>query len=586
MTRVPLDAAAAVTGKDELIDMNGKRLLALVLASAMLCCSVPAVSAADADKTAYVDVPGDSWAVTYIETARDLGLMQGISDDQFGYGGTVTNAQFAQMICNIMGWELLNPSEPTYSDVLPESWYYQAVETAYANGVYDKMSAFSPESAITRREMARAFVSALGLGAAADLEEHMPSQFADVYSGQGSINVAKMIGLLQGKSETTFAPDATAKREEAAALLVRFYETYYAETDFVHGFYAISSYSQRELAAKMDAVTYMWSTMTLEDGAVKLDTTSKEYRVPDGYDSITGYLGSGVKQHLGVFMNAYGGVDDLLADPASRTAAVQAVLTELNRTYDAIGRSPYSGVTIDFEGLRGQADRENLNSFLTDLSAQLKNQGKTLYVAVHPALVGGYQYDGYNYGQLREDVYFDGYDYKTIGALSDKVILMAHDFAPQTLEGWEGTEWYLNAALTPIAGIYYALRAITDPDTGVEDHSKLVLALSFDARGWYIDRDGKLESAQSVSVSISRVAEVLSLPDTEIGYSDAYRNPYLIYQTDEGERIFLWYENEKSIQEKLSLAKCFGVTGVSVWRLGNIPNEPAYDVTGAFLPKT
>ena len=78
--------------------MNGKRLLALVLAAAILCCAVPAASASEAGKTAYTDVPGDSWAVTYIETARDLGLMQGVSADQFGYGDIVTNAQFAQMI--------------------------------------------------------------------------------------------------------------------------------------------------------------------------------------------------------------------------------------------------------------------------------------------------------------------------------------------------------------------------------------------------------------------------------------------------------------------------------------------------------
>ena len=56
-----------------------------------------------------------------------------------------------------------------------------------------------------------------------------------------------------------------------------------------------------------------------------------------------------------------------------------------------------------------------------------------------------------------------------------------------------------------------------------------------------------------------------------MGYSEVYRNPYLTYTTETGEEIFLWYEDARSVSDKLALAKLFGIRGVSLWRLGQVP---------------
>lgn len=541
-----------------------KRLVNILLTCCLLLAMVPAVYATNE----YIDVPQDSWAADYIDAARQNGLMQGQGSGTFGYGKTVTNAEFAAMLCKIMGWKPAMPLKPTYTDVQPGDWYYQSVETAYANGAFYQTSAFRPQASITRAEMAMAFVCALGLDAAASLEELQPSAFSDVTVRKGYINVAKTIGLLEGKSPTEFKPNDFVKREEAAALLVRFYEKYNAKTDFVHGYYAISSYSQRDLALTMDAVTYQWGVMTDSGDLDTAGTVDKQLRIPDGYESILNYLDGKPKQHLGVYMDTTRGLEAMLLDPAKRTAAVASILAELNRTYEMVGKSPYSGVSIDFEGMKGEAVKQAFNTFLTELSTQLKAAGKTLYVCVPPALFDG--------------IYYDGYDFKTIGRLADKVILMAHDYDAASLKGYEGTKWHEKMALTPIGQIYYALKQATNVQTGVEDPSKLALALSFAYVGWYIDENGKLVSATPVNLSPSRTAEVLQMPQTQKFFSQTYRNPYLIYQTDEEERIFLWYENEQSVAEKLALARCFGISGVSLWRLGTIPNITGYDVTGSY----
>ena len=83
----------------------------------------------------------------------------------------------------------------------------------------------------------------------------------------------------------------------------------------------------------------------------------------------------------------------------------------------------------------------------------------------------------------------------------------------------------------------------------------------------------------------SSVIQWLRDPDTERGWSEDYRNPYLYCTTEDSRRLRVWYEDARSAMEKVQLAQLFGVTGVSLWRIGNIPNYADegldYDVWGA-----
>lgn len=519
-------------------------------------------------ETTYTDVPEDSWAVHSILDADKYGLMQGQSEECFGYGKTITKAEFATILCNMLKWQVINPEQPSFSDVSKDKWYYSYIETALINNAMEKTSSFLPDTPITREEIAVMFVKALGLSDAAKISESSALQFTDITTNRGYIGVAYDIGMINGISENSFAPQNTAKREEAAAILTRVYNNYYGNTDFLHSFYAISSYSQKELSEQMDAVTFGWSAMANDSEGVWLNTSSEggnEFKIPSGYEDIVSYVeNKGIKVHLGVYMDTSDGVKDLLLSADKRKIAVDAIMAELNKDYEEIRKNPYSGVTIDFEGLKGEDVKQGFNAFLIDLSEQLKSQGKTLYVTVQPALNNG--------------VYFDGFDYKTIGELADKVILMAHDYNPTSLEGYEGTEWYKNTAITPIGNVYYSLKAITDSVTGVEDKNKIVLAVSFATVGWELDDLGKLVSAKPLFANTEAVYNWMNAEGTEKGFSIVYRNPYLKYKNSEGKNVFLWYENEKSIFEKAALARMFGINEISIWRLGLIPNYSEYSV--------
>jgi spore germination protein YaaH len=446
------------------------------------------------------------------------------------------------------------------------------VETALAHNVIDSTGTFNPNAPITREEMAVMLVRGLGYGALAQSVASFGNPFADVTGNAGYITIASDIGMTKGTSQSTFAPAQTAKREEAAAMLVRVYEKYISKTDWLHGFYALSSYSQKELTKEMNAVSTGWSRMSYSaDQGAFLNTTSSnsnEYNIPQGYEDIVSYLkGNQTKTNLSVYMDtstkvttAAGNTDlcsAILLDSAQRTKAVNAIVNELSVNYSAIGYNPYSGVTIDFEGMKGAALKEGFNAFLTELSSALKPLGKTLYVTVQPATPDG--------------AYYDAYDYRTIGKLADKVILMAHDYNSTTMpDNLLGSEYYKNTPVTPFASVYYALKAVTDKNTGVEDTTKLALAISFDSVGWEL-ANGKLASTTSYSPVPSTIYTRLK-GGAVMGYSETYRDPYITYTTEEGKNIFLWYEDERSVSDKLELARLFGVKGVSVWRLGTIPN--------------
>lgn len=547
-------------------------LLALALAAAL---AAPMASAAG-----YTDIPAGSSLAGEVQKAVDYGLMNGYSATTFGYANPMTRVQFVTVLQRMMGWgsdtdahvamwtipfKPMEISEDTLSDT-----YLYAIEQAVGHDVVDSDVPFRPNDSITRGEMAEMLVRALGLKYAAECLNsstsdaysvlHGGTPFTDLPSGaEGYITVAYTIGMANGTSAATFSPNATATRAQAAAMLVRVYEKLRRETDFVHGFYAISSYSQLGLAEKMDAVSAGWSRMTWDGETALLATTSvngNEYYIPSGYDEVTERLeSSGVPLNLGVFMDASGGAADLLASEDGQRQAIDQIVNELTVSYKTIGKNPYSGVTIDFEGLRS-ASRDDFTRFVERLSAELKeltDRQLSLYVCVSPVLSGGW---------------YDGYDYAAIAKNTDKIILMAYDYDAQDMSRFVGTEYYRTAATAPIDQVYLGLKNLVD---AAGDASKVVLGFSAKNTAWQIDENGKLLSGTPVYPSADTVSKRLAQADTEFGWSNTYQQSYAIYTTEDGSRYFLWYQNGQSVQTALNAAKLLGVTGVSIWRLGNIP---------------
>ena len=524
--------------------MKLKTLINTIIVASVLTVST-VVSAAD-----YADVPDEHWATAVINEAAEAGIMYGRDDGTFGLGDTVKRSEFAAMLVRLMKWDKSVSAISLFSDVQSDKWYFADINTLADHNVFNEKE-FRPNDNITRREMAVMLVKALGYSELAQSETS--SVFNDVSTDEGYISVAYTLGIINGKLDTMFDPEGPALREEGAAMMMRMYNKYYSSLNEIHGFYAISSWGQKEMAAQMDSVSFGWSRLQYtDDNVVLLNQTSdggNDWCVPDGSQNAIDYMReNGVSINLAVTMTDTEDCNVILLNSENRSEAIRQILSASDN---------FDGITIDFEGMKGTELKEGLNEFVKELKTMLGN--KMLYIAVHPVL-------------KHSNEYFDAYDYKTLGDYADRIILMAHDYAAYTLPDNLINTNFIATPVTPFDEVFTALKAITNPITGVSDKSKIQLAISTASTTAWNTTDKRITDNTAIHPSIDTVQKRLAQNDTEITYSQAYKNPYAFYNTESNQQILLWYEDSRSVKDKINLAKMFGIKSVSIWRIGTVAN--------------
>ncbi len=559
--------------------MSNKRkvFLCLFLSFALLAASFPTLSLAAAPAASFADVPQSHWAYKAIHDLRALKITDGVGNNNFGTGRTITRSEFVTFLVKLMKWAPENPVSGSYTDnAVKSEWYYSAVETAVKHGVLTKDSdLFRPADPITREEMAVMLVRTLGYDSLARQLTYLGQPFSDIQDNTGYITIARDLGIITGFTGNLFKPGDRALREQAAAMTMRMYEKLNLPLKELHAFYAIKSSPQKDFMNSLDSVSFGWSRLEYDSstGGIRLNTTGENnnvFAVPDGFSGVVDTakannlstqlmvfaedtpMGSG-QGNPGVSLLQY-----VLTVAETRAQVISAISEQADSLSDGSATRAVDGVVIDFEGMKGEVLKNSFNSFLSELSRELKAKNKKLYVMVHPARRPGLEY-------------YNGYDFKTIGSIADKVILMAHDYDAKKLTAGEMQNGYPDTPPTPFDEVYYALRAITDKDTGVSDVSKVMLQLSFGASQWKL-KDGKVINEYALAPEYASIKARLS-SNVDIKYSDVSRNPYAVFKNDtDATDNILWYEDSRSVQDKINLAKMFGIQGISLWRLGIIPD--------------
>jgi hypothetical protein len=108
------------------------------------------------------------------------------------------------------------------SDVDMSGWYASYYTYVTENGLIDAVApcVFSPNTPMTRSMLATALYRMAGSPSTT-----VTSKFTDVASDADyaeAVSWAYSVGVVNGKSDTTFAPDASIKREEIAAMFYRY----------------------------------------------------------------------------------------------------------------------------------------------------------------------------------------------------------------------------------------------------------------------------------------------------------------------------------------------------------------------------
>lgn len=174
--------------------------------------------------TPFSDVPYGSWYCESVRYVWEQGLMQGISDTEFGPALRVNRAMVVTILYSLDGAELY-PEESSFADVPAGSWYHAPVEWALENGVASGFSEteFGPGRNIIREQ----FVAMLYRYAGSPEPETVPEDFSDWETVSGyarpALAWAVEAGIVSGYDDGTVQPHKELNRAELAAMMRKFH---------------------------------------------------------------------------------------------------------------------------------------------------------------------------------------------------------------------------------------------------------------------------------------------------------------------------------------------------------------------------
>ena len=178
--------------------------------------------------TDFTDVQPGDWFHEAVQYVSANGIMSGVGNRKFEPHSQLSRAMVAQILYNQAG----KPRTITtagFADVPADAWYAKAVSWAVKEGITTGYSstAFGPNDPVTREQLAVfLYRYAQSRGPAAAPAGDWLSGFADQGSvsayAREAMNWAVSKGLLNGRDGNLLAPQGTATRAEAAAILMRY----------------------------------------------------------------------------------------------------------------------------------------------------------------------------------------------------------------------------------------------------------------------------------------------------------------------------------------------------------------------------
>ena len=180
----------------------------------------------DCPSLRFVDLTA-AWYHEAIDTALLRGIVNGVDAEHFAPDAKLTRAQFVTMLYRLAGCPEVSTEQP-FEDVAAGSYYDAAVRWAYAEGYINGTDAdsFSPNVSLSR-EMAATILWRME-GAPASGQSLETYTDADQVHGWAldAMRWAVENGVIEGTSNVTLSPTATATRAQGTVLIVRYAESF------------------------------------------------------------------------------------------------------------------------------------------------------------------------------------------------------------------------------------------------------------------------------------------------------------------------------------------------------------------------
>ncbi|WP_449600262.1 alpha-L-fucosidase [Paenibacillus sp. Marseille-Q9583] len=172
----------------------------------------------------FKDIVGH-WAENAIMQATAKGIIKGYTDETFRPNMLINREQFVVMLVRVLQPEQQAAGTAKFTDSKEiSSWASDAIAYAKQIGIVNGYAdgSFRPQDEISRAEMVTLIVRVLNLS---DQAEGVVTKFADDQEIPGwakpFVVLAVQHGIVKGKSNNLFEPNATATRAEAIMMLMR-----------------------------------------------------------------------------------------------------------------------------------------------------------------------------------------------------------------------------------------------------------------------------------------------------------------------------------------------------------------------------
>ena len=222
----------------------------------------------------------------------------------------------------------------------------------------------------------------------------------------------------------------------------------------------------------------------------------------------------------------------LLNDPIAQQRLAQNLIAYLTQR-------GYGGVDVDFEYIP-PTDRDRYAEFIAMLRSELGKHGLLVLVSLAPKTSSD-----------QKGLLYEAHDYAQLGKAADRSLLMTY-------------EWGFSRSAPMAVAPLNKVRQVVQYAVSQIPPQKILMGIPNYGYDWTLPH----VPGQSTARSLGNVQAVDQAVDTGafIQFQQIAQSPFYNYYRGNTEHE-VWFEDARSVQAKLALAREFGLYGVSIWNI-------------------
>ncbi|MEG2381865.1 MAG: S-layer homology domain-containing protein, partial [Oscillospiraceae bacterium] len=180
--------------------------------------------APDVEENSFKDVGNDHWAYSYIETLYKKNIVSGDDEGKFRPENNIVREEFLKMLLGSLGIKPLTTATADFTDVSTDDWSYAYIATGVETGIVNGISEteFGTGELITREDMAVLCERAIKYANKTLESVTTPIDFTDSEDisdyAKDSVKLMQSYGIINGYEGGFLYPKNNATRAEAAKM--------------------------------------------------------------------------------------------------------------------------------------------------------------------------------------------------------------------------------------------------------------------------------------------------------------------------------------------------------------------------------